>query len=79
MQTFLPYTDFKQSARCLDYKRLGKQRLEARTILNILEGRGKIGKNGKYFKKGKIFIHNIGIIWKKNTRNNQRLNFYFCF
>jgi len=47
MQTFLPYADFKHTARCLDYRRLGKQRLEARTILDILEGRGKIGKSGK--------------------------------
>ena len=28
MQTFLPYPDFKQSAACLDYSRLGKQRVE---------------------------------------------------
>jgi hypothetical protein len=39
MQTFLPYPDFVRSAACLDYRRLGKQRLEARTILNILSGR----------------------------------------
>ncbi|MFA7143534.1 MAG: MSMEG_6728 family protein [Candidatus Dojkabacteria bacterium] len=36
MQTFLPYTDFIKSAKCLDYKRLGKQRVEAKQILNIL-------------------------------------------
>lgn len=36
MQTFLPYPDFIASAQCLDYRRLGKQRLEARQILNIL-------------------------------------------
>ena len=35
MQTFLPYADFKDSARCLDNKRLGKQRVEA---LQILKG-----------------------------------------
>jgi len=29
MQTFLPYSDFKKSAECLDYRRLGKQRVEA--------------------------------------------------
>jgi len=29
MQTFLPYADFKLSTRVLDYKRLGKQRVEA--------------------------------------------------
>ena len=34
----LPYTDFIKSAKCLDYKRLGKQRVEAKQILNILLG-----------------------------------------
>lgn len=47
MQTFLPFASFKQSARCLDYRRLGKQRSEARMIIDILEGRGKISKTGK--------------------------------
>jgi hypothetical protein len=28
MNTFLPYSDFGKSAQCLDYKRLGKQRVE---------------------------------------------------
>ena len=36
MQTFLPYNDFVKSARTLDYKRLGKQRLEAIQILNAM-------------------------------------------
>ena len=36
MQTFLPYRDFKQSFRVLDYRRLGKQRVEAHQILNVL-------------------------------------------
>jgi len=36
MQTFLPYSDFKKSAKCLDYRRLGKQRVEAYQILNTL-------------------------------------------
>lgn len=38
MQTFLPYPDFKKSASILDYKRLGKQRLENYQILKILLG-----------------------------------------
>ena len=41
MQTFLPYKDFKKSASVLDYRRLGKQRVEARQILDTLEGRSK--------------------------------------
>lgn len=36
MQTFLPYPDFVKSAKCLDNKRLGKQRVEAWTIYRTL-------------------------------------------
>ena len=35
MNTFLPYPDFKDSAKCLDMRRLGKQRVEC---LQILKG-----------------------------------------
>ncbi|MCX8277735.1 MAG: MSMEG_6728 family protein [Dehalococcoidia bacterium] len=37
MQTFLPYSDFNKSAACLDWRRLGKQRVEAMQILRALE------------------------------------------
>lgn len=36
MQTFLPYRDFKKSAAVLDYKRLGKQRVETMQLLSSL-------------------------------------------
>jgi hypothetical protein len=36
MQTFLPYSDFMWSAKCLDRQRLGKQRVEAFQILKAL-------------------------------------------
>lgn len=36
MQTFLPYPSFEESAKCLDAKRLGKQRVEAWQIYNAL-------------------------------------------
>ncbi|KXK60692.1 cytoplasmic protein [Micromonospora rosaria] len=36
MQTFLPYPDFLASARVLDQKRLGKQRVEAIQVLRGL-------------------------------------------
>ncbi len=39
MQTFLPYPDFVKSAKSLDRERLGKQRLECRQILDVVEGR----------------------------------------
>ena len=32
MQTFLPYPDFRATARALDMKRLGKQRVEAKQV-----------------------------------------------
>lgn len=41
MQTFLPFSDFQKSAEILDWRRLGKQRLESNQILNIIEKGGK--------------------------------------
>jgi hypothetical protein len=41
MQTFLPYSCFHKSAQALDYRRLGKQRIECKQILNALLGRSK--------------------------------------
>lgn len=38
MQTFLPYPDFHASLCCLDYRRLGKQRVEAKQLIRALEG-----------------------------------------
>jgi hypothetical protein len=40
MQTFLPYPSFEATVACLDYRRLGKQRVEAMQILNALERKG---------------------------------------
>ena len=36
MQTFLPYPDFEKTASVLDYRRLGKQRVEAMQIVNTI-------------------------------------------
>lgn len=41
MQTFLPYPSFSDSAFALDDKRLNKQRVETKQILNALFGRSK--------------------------------------
>lgn len=43
MQTFLPYEDFVDSARVLDNKRLGKQRVETFQLLNVIRGVDKFG------------------------------------
>lgn len=36
MQTFLPYPSFSESAKVLDYRRLGKQRVEVLQLLKTL-------------------------------------------
>lgn len=41
MQTFLPYPSFEESARVLDYRRLGKQRVEAWQIYQTIIGQSK--------------------------------------
>jgi len=38
MQTFLPFPDFQHSAAVLDWRRLGKQRIEARHIAEVVLG-----------------------------------------
>ena len=43
MQTFLPYSDFVLTARLLDSKRLGKQRVEALQVHNIVSGKRTTG------------------------------------
>lgn len=48
MQTFMPYDDFYLSLNCLDNKRLGKQRVEAKQILNVLLNRPR--KDGQPYK-----------------------------
>lgn len=45
MQTFLPYPDFRESAKVLDWKRLGKQRVEALQIYRAITGEALGWKN----------------------------------
>jgi hypothetical protein len=41
VNTFMPYEDFEQVAKVLDVKRLGKQRVEAMQIINIITDKTK--------------------------------------
>ena len=43
MQTFTPYSDFQASARALDNKRLGKQRVEVIQIVRAITVPGTPG------------------------------------
>lgn len=43
MNTFLPYPSFEESAKALDDKRLGKQRVEGLQLLNVLSDPNRKG------------------------------------
>ena len=43
MQTFLPDENYEESARILDWRRLGKQRVEGMQIINAIENPNKQG------------------------------------
>ncbi len=58
MQTFLPYPCFIESAKCLDFRRLGKQRVESKQLLNALE----IRKSG--IAKGGWVNHPATVMWE---------------
>jgi hypothetical protein len=59
MQTFLTDFSFKTSAEKLDYRRLGKQRVEARQIYNILTGQ----------QKSKAWTNHPAVLMWKNYEN----------
>lgn len=56
MQTFLPYVNFAESAKCLDYRRLGKQRVEAKQILDVLNGKTTAWQNHPCVKALKYYL-----------------------
>lgn len=62
MQTFLPYSDFAESARVLDYRRLGKQRVEAFQLLNVIRGVDKFGEPKDH--KGWV-NHPATVMWRQ--------------
>lgn len=81
MQTFLPYPSFIKSAQCLDYKRLGKQRVEARQIYDTITQNKSAWKNHpctrmwKEYTNALALYHNIIIQeWMdRGYKNNMTL------
>ena len=61
MNTFLPYADFSKSAQCLDYKRLGKQRVEAWQIYLALTQKNYGWKNHPIVKMWRGF--ELALLW----------------
>jgi len=81
MQTFLPYSSFQKSAECLDYKRLGKQRVEALTLLEaITSGNGwskhPCAKMWKDYPEALIKYYNIVVTeWERRGYKNSMQKF----
>lgn len=67
MQTFLPYRDIKKSISILDNKRLGKQRVEAKQLLDLLLG----------VKKNNWINHPACRMWK-GYENYLKLYYNLC-
>ena len=83
MQTFLPYPDFHETARVLDDRRLGRQRVEAYQILRVLAGmtRGWVNHPAVKMWKGYEWAlkkyHNTMITeWVNRGYNNTMKKFY---
>lgn len=64
MQTFLPFPSFRDSAECLDYRRLGKQRVET---LQLLKAAWQ-GPLVLYDKIEKEYVYND--VFDVNDKNN---------
>ena len=60
MQTFLPYKSFDKSASVLDWRRLGKQRVEGMQIINAIEQKPR--KDGKPYKGW--LNHPATVMWR---------------
>ena len=82
MQTFLPLPNMNESVKCLDYRRLGKQRVEAMQILKAL-GNPSYGwqnhpavKMWRGYEEALKFYMNMCILeWeKRGYNNNMELN-----
>ena len=67
MQTFLPYADFERSARVLDTKRLGKQRVETIQVIRALTRPGYGWRN-----------HPAVLMWKGFEEALGRYGFTCC-
>lgn len=80
MQTFLPYDSFSESAKCLDYRRLGKQRVEAWQIYRALTVKDYGWKNHPIVKmwngyEAALLFYGIEICkeWKRRGYNDTML------
>ena len=83
MQTFLPSPSYDESARILDYKRLGKQRVETKQILLALgktEGGWRNHPATKMWRGHEISLCQYGTAmcweWQRRGYKDSLLNFF---
>lgn len=67
MQTFLPYKEFRLSAKSLDRQRLGKQRVEVLQLLKALAGESKGWSN-----------HPAALMWRGSERKLIEYGIVMC-
>ena len=86
MQTFLPEPNLSLSATCLDYKRLGKQRSEAKQILLTLDGKSNGWKHHpavKMWENHILALARYGLIccieWQRRGYNDNLYEFFFHY
>lgn len=85
MQTFIPYTNIKKSAKVLDNKRLGKQRVEAiqiaRCLLGYTEGwcHHTVTKMWKYHESFliNIYLKTIMSEWENRGMKNDKCKIHY--
>ena len=83
MQTFLPYSSFEKTSKVLDWRRLGKQRVEGMQIINAIENPNPQGwKNHPivimwtpYTECLKLYTNTIITEWIERGYNNN-MRFY---
>lgn len=75
MQTFLPYPNFEKSLNCLDYRRLGKQRVEAMQLLKGQWPNHPASKMWRGYEEALKLYHNLAIkTWiGRGFKNNMSL------
>jgi hypothetical protein len=61
MQSFLPYSSYTASALCLDYRRLGKQRVEAYQMMQCITGTSSGWRNHPAVKMWQPYPHSLAL------------------
>lgn len=68
VNTFVPFPDIHACAKALDYRRLGKQRVEAYQLWRALMGKGRLRPDGTEGPATKGWInHPATLMWKGHT------------